>query len=278
MHDISLKRRLLKIKSAISWPFLFLVVFVVEGLQILLWPLGIHEFFRGHAYRYVSFLGTERGILWNFDGPEVIKRVKLTYFKEQDTVAWIEGIPENETFWDIGANIGMFSMLAGSRSINTVAFEPQAENFALLYKNIYVNGLEETIQALPIALFDKEAVADLTISSREPGSAMNIFSTSRIEGVATGMTQAALSMRGDRLVELGLSNPKFIKLDVDGNELNVLLGLSGVLKDVSEVLVEMNKEDKASFDGICNFMTSAGFQNDVVKQTSKYQNFIFKRI
>ena len=73
--------------------------------------------------------------------------------KEPETLVWINGFKENATFFDIGANIGLYSCYAAKKlKCNTFAFEPSFFNLELLSKNIFVNNLSSLIKIVPISL------------------------------------------------------------------------------------------------------------------------------
>ena len=59
---------------------------------------------------------------------------------EPETIRWLDGLPEGEVLWDIGANVGAFTVYgAVKRKLRVVAFEPGAASFATLTKNIELN-------------------------------------------------------------------------------------------------------------------------------------------
>lgn len=56
---------------------------------------------------------------------QMVERARLTTLKELETIRWIDSIPPDRVFWDIGANIGIFTLYAAVRKdIHVVAFEP----------------------------------------------------------------------------------------------------------------------------------------------------------
>jgi hypothetical protein len=60
--------------------------------------------------------------------------------REPETIEWIDGFEEDSVLWDIGANIGIFSLYANLRhGISVLAFEPAAPNYYVLNKNIEIN-------------------------------------------------------------------------------------------------------------------------------------------
>src|ERR1041385_7886227 len=74
--------------------------------------------------------------------PLLLLRAETILTKETDTIEWIEGLDERGVFWDIGANIGVYSLYAIlRRSVTVLAFEPAAANFHVLSRNIQLNDL-----------------------------------------------------------------------------------------------------------------------------------------
>ena len=58
----------------------------------------------------------------------VAYRVKTLFTKEPDTIDWINNFESDEVFFDIGANVGIYSIWATMhRKVRTFAFEPEAE-------------------------------------------------------------------------------------------------------------------------------------------------------
>ena len=76
---------------------------------------------------------------------------RLSYFRAQTfltkeplTIKWIENFDEGSVFWDIGANIGLYSCFAAKeKNIITYSFEPSVFNLDMLAKNIYENNLNK---------------------------------------------------------------------------------------------------------------------------------------
>src|SRR5688572_2023380 len=74
-------------------------------------------------------------------------RVQTLYTKEPDTIAWINRMKPGDVLFDVGANMGQYSLLAAQRGVRVHAFEPEAQNFALLVRNIIVNNLTDPVTA-----------------------------------------------------------------------------------------------------------------------------------
>src|SRR5210317_974293 len=79
-------------------------------------------------------------------------RVKSFFLKEPETLEWIDSFEnkKNLIFWDIGANIGLYSIYNSLKNpkSTTIAFEPSSSNLRVLTRNISINSLEENIKII----------------------------------------------------------------------------------------------------------------------------------
>jgi hypothetical protein len=70
--------------------------------------------------------------------------------KEPETLEWIDSMPEHCVLWDVGANIGIYSLYAAqSKGAKVFAFEPSIFNLELLARNIHTNKLHKKICIVP---------------------------------------------------------------------------------------------------------------------------------
>ena len=70
-------------------------------------------------------------------------RAKSFSTKEPETLSWLDAIPEGSVFWDVGANVGLYSIYAAKKNRVTVfAFEPSVFNLEFLARNIFLNDLQ----------------------------------------------------------------------------------------------------------------------------------------
>jgi tRNA1(Val) A37 N6-methylase TrmN6 len=80
--------------------------------------------------------------------------------KEPETIEWIDSFEKETVFWDIGANVGVYSLYAALHpSVKVLSFETAASNFYILNKNIEINNLANQIFSLCIA-FNKKSSLD----------------------------------------------------------------------------------------------------------------------
>ena len=97
-------------------------------------------------------------------------RAKTLLTKEPETIGWIRTFQPEDIFWDIGANVGLYSVYAAIIvGCKTYAFEPESQNFAVLNKNIYFNRLHELLVAYHIGISDQTRLTNLNLSNLETG-------------------------------------------------------------------------------------------------------------
>ena len=206
--------------------------------------------------------------------------------REPDTIKWIDTFDENLCFWDIGSCVGQFSIYSSKfKNSDVVSFEPSTSNLRILSRNIYINNLQKKIKIMPILL------------NRNDG--FNLFGENKfIEGGALNKILQNSSEKNDFENEYNMFGfsintlvkgnflrvPNYIKIDVDGEEYNILKGANIVLdsKDLKSILIEIDTESK-NFENIFQLMKKFGLQEDksfekiMNKNYKKIRNFIFKR-
>jgi FkbM family methyltransferase len=167
--------------------------------------------------------------------------------KEPFTVEWIHRwIAPGEVLYDIGANVGAYSLIAAKQSgggARVYAFEPGYASMASLHANVVLNGVGDLVTPLPIALSNRTGMEALGLRDLEPGAARHIFGASSPGDEPVVCRQPALTCRLDDAVEwFQLPPPNHIKLDVDGGELAVLEGAPRTLDSpgLRSMLVEVS--------------------------------------
>ena len=99
-------------------------------------------------YKANHVMETDKGqLLFRIDSPGAVPQDLNSTRSEPETFEWIRGhLNENEVLWDIGANVGVFSLYAALGHKNKVlSIEPSAESYSTLNANIRLNDLEEYI-------------------------------------------------------------------------------------------------------------------------------------
>jgi len=127
-----------------------------------------------------------------------------------------------DIFWDIGANIGAFSVMASvdPRFSEIHAFEPQVRILAQLHRNILLNDNSKT-KIYEFALSDHNGECKLFISP-----ATNTGATSLRYQTEVNQRSALVKcfMIDELIAEDIAPNPTIMKIDVEGWELEILRG------------------------------------------------------
>ena len=199
--------------------------------------------------------------------PLLQQRAASALFKEPDTIRWIDSLPAGDVLWDIGANVGTFSLYAAKRrGLRVLAFEPSAGNYMVLCRNIQLNGLGDRITAYCLALSGDKRLGVLNLGSDELGGAVNQFGgegeVSRYHsGTAAIGQQGMIGYPVDQFIaEFGAPFPNHLKIDVDGLEWAILQGAAKALRDprLRSMMVELNITDSAEFDRVSAWLAQAG--------------------
>jgi len=225
-------------------------------------------------------------------------RVKTFFTKEPETLEWIDNFEkkENLIFWDIGANIGLYSIYNALKNSNskTIAFEPSTSNLRILSRNISINNFENNIKILPIPLTNKK---NSFLIMNEPnfieGSALNSFGEKyNFEGknFKSKMKYQIFGTTINYLLENKiLEIPDYIKIDVDGIEHLILEGGDRYLKNIKikSLSIEINENFKEQYDNVLKIMYKNNFKilhkkNNIKAHANKSEhlnifNYIFVR-
>ena len=224
-------------------------------------------------------------------------RVDSFFFKEPETLQWIDSFTNKNKiiFWDIGANIGLYSMYAAvkHRNIKIYSIEPSTSNLRVLSRNISINNFEKKIFITQLALSEKKTAHNLMIeSSFIEGGAMNVFSESTdFEGKKIIINKNKYQILGtnpDTLTnKFNIEMPNYIKIDVDGLEHLILKGSKKILSSkLKGILVEINENYTKQYKSVLrlmkfnNFKLVAKEQSSLIKHNKAFKNsynYIFNK-
>lgn len=218
----------------------------------------------------------------------VLRRAQGLLTDEPDTIDWINRIKPGEILWDIGANIGCYTLYAALRKINVVAFEPVAANYALLCEHIRDNDLEKYATAYCLAVSERTGMGRIDLSQTEAGGAVSHFDGEGGAFVHDGIKRSVLSRQGAYSVSLDtlfhdkdIKNPQHIKIDVDGIELLILQGGTSLFSDknLKTILIEVDMAEKKAKNETITILSAFGFdlKEHFCCHTSKVTNLLFIR-
>ncbi len=224
---------------------------------------GVRNFLKNSVVDPVSTC-TVRGheIQIGFSNPLEGYRISTYATKEPETLDWLEkDLRENDVLFDIGANIGLYSIYAAlvQPKCQVYSFEPEALNFTRLTRNILQNKLKNIVP-MNVALSESTKFDFLYVHDVLAGAALHSFGESDLN--SWKLRQGILGVSVDDLVfRFGLPQPTRIKLDVDGIEEKIVRGAMKTLANplLREVLVEIAAEDLAS-NPIHGLLTASGLK------------------
>jgi FkbM family methyltransferase len=141
------------------------------------------------------------------------------FFEKEEIAAFCASITTDCVVLDVGANIGLYTMLAAKRGAKVFAIEADPLNAALLRHNVMLNGFEDRVTILEMAATDVEKTVPLYRTLHRMGES-NIVR----KGVLSGNVQ------GRPIDSLNLPPLAVCKMDIEGAELMALMGMQRTLE------------------------------------------------
>ncbi len=192
---------------------------------------------------------------------------------EPEMIKWLqEDLKDGDIMFDIGANVGTYSLIASSikNNLKIYCFEPSFLNFYQLCRNIIINDLTNKIFPLNIALSNQNSIQEFKYQNLITGGAIHSLGQVNFE---SKLTQLMPSFTVDYLIRNEfILCPNVIKIDVDGHELAVLIGMKDTLKNSSLRSIYIEVDDSNEKD-VYEILYECGFY---LKQAFTY-NKIFVR-
>lgn len=222
-----------------------------------------------------------RGISFKLVSDNWITKYRKRTFnsKEPEMLDWIdENMYDGDVLFDVGANIGIYSIYAALRNKNATvyAFEPEYSNLNQLKQNILNNNLQSNIIPFSFALGDTTGISYLHIQDVTAGSALHTVSNKSLKITQTGHNivwkEGVACFTIDDLCKISGIRPTLIKIDVDGNETEILNGGKETFnnKELRSVIIEVDAKQNKCEDILKNY----GFYLD--KKPSENQIWIRK--
>jgi FkbM family methyltransferase len=173
-----------------------------------------------------------------------------------------------DVFFDIGANMGFFSVLAG-RLIGPAgviyAFEPVPANASMVEKNARLNHLAN-IRVVKVAASDRTGKGELLLAKYAGGA---VLKSAGFPPDPAGSLTVETSRLDDLIRLREVRPPNVVKIDVEGAEMEVLRGMAETLRGWAPTLI-MEVDD--SDEGTCmkklaecrSFVEQSGYRVDIL--------------
>ncbi len=212
--------------------------------------------------------GSDEELVYNIKNKTTLMRAQTLFSKEPITISWIKKFAKERVFFDVGANVGMYSIYAAKTSkVKVYSFEPESNNFNTLIENVISNNLMSMINAYPIAISDTSGFTSLYLSQFETGSSHHMVDKKQdhnLKLVEYKNKQGIFKSSLDELIEKWqFPEPNYIKIDVDGIENIIIKNSKSLLKSakLESILIEINRNRKEDTE-IISMLESIGFKYD----------------
>ena len=195
-------------------------------------------------------------------------RVKKIFRKEPITITWMDNIQQGDIVIDIGANVGMYSLMSAvSRGARVYAFEPEASNYNILCQNIRLNNVGDRVTAYCAGNLDYDGFSVLNIAQDRdvgPGGSCHSVEEEKnfdLTNMRVAFKQGINTVMLDTFCKQMNIIPDHIKMDVDGLEHRVINGGVESIQKAKTVIIELNTNLKEHNDAVSK-MKSLGFKLD----------------
>jgi len=266
--------------------FLDKIFNIITKRSILVW---FKEFIQNESYKKIQILNQKI----NFFVPNQLTewRVDTFHNKEPETLEWIDTFDKSGDFifWDIGANIGLYSIYNSlkHKKSQTISFEPSTSNLRVLSRNISINNLFDRIKIFTAPLTKGEnKFLIMKEGEFQEGGALNSFGENfDFEGkkFSSKMNYQIYGTNINYLIDNKILDiPDYIKIDVDGIEHLILEGGNKYLsnKKIKSLSIEINENFTEQHEKVIEIMKKNDFKilhkkhNEDLFKNDPYNKFI----
>lgn len=191
------------------------------------------------------------------------------FFKEPDTIKWIDSFESDSVFLDVGSFIGAYSIYAAiNKNCKVYAIEPSINAIFINMMNIAKNNLGNKIDLYNFHISNFESIKYFKTPDNNDQldnlHGINFLNdkASVIPSFNDSDRQGKYNIFSTRLDQIQFSKQiNYIKIDIDGNEFDLLQGSSNLLKKntVKSLMICLDKRDK-KYKSIINFIENHSFK------------------
>jgi len=192
---------------------------------------------------------------------------------------WLDRPKKKDIMIDIGSNIGFFSLLALNK-LNykkVYAFEPHPDSFSRLSMNVHLNNLEKNMEVFNFPLSATEEVMDFKAGKVHTGGSS--LAKNRKEEVADVLKMSTKTFDAvSEHIHIDVERISFVKIDVEGHENEVLLGMKNTLQATlpgTHIFIELNSSSIEKRKTV-NFLHNCGFTKSI--EDGDLSNYLFVKM
>jgi FkbM family methyltransferase len=188
---------------------------------------------------------------------------------------------ENETFVDVGANIGSYSLKIANdyknKGIKIIAIEAHPENCKALCRNIELNGFKHIIRAVNKAASDRKDIVTMYERFYRNGNRVrsefySLCNTFLHEDNFIRPNGKSLQVESDTLDSILANNEvDVMKIDIEGAEVLALKGAINTLKQLRKIIVEIHGYN---FEQVKEILQAHNFKLQIVRATMGHMSYI----
>jgi len=187
---------------------------------------------------------------------------KGNFKSEKDIIKdCLQNTSSKDVFYDIGANIGLYSCLIGQTGAKIIPFEPQPENAKRCDENLKMNDLEPNTREIALSEEDRKVTLEIEDRGLMSGAGRSQISSNGAEGITVE------TRRVDKLVRNNdIDQPSVVKIDVEGAEMSVIRGFGDVLEGVDTLYCEIHECYNVDKKEIDKYLQNYGFGNTTISK------------
>ena len=236
--------------------------------RFLIAPIYSSEFYIKQALAYIHPFKVRRKTLWGdtmeYYLPEAASIYYYGFWEAGLTNYLINTLQEKDVFFDVGAHVGFYSMLASNlvgEKGTVCGFEPTPRTFRSLERNL---GTKPNAKAYNVAVLNQKQ----TITFTDYGPKYSAFNTfkkrtdSHMSFLGNGELVTVQTISLDEFCIENQLIPTFIKIDVEGAEHLVLQSMEKLLKTHTPTLsieVSANSDFKDNTKTSIDFLHNHGY-------------------
>lgn len=268
---------------------IFSVIAAIVGAVIMgMWGMGtgIAKFImmvseRIQLVRRVRNPRTGKDYFFHTPNRMTFWRAETFYSKEPETLEWLDAILPGSVLYDIGANVGLYTVYAGANANigKVIAFEPEAANYAILNRNVFLNNLADKVNCFNIAVSDEKKMDYLYLNGSDVGAALHSFGQASSAGPSS-FKQGAVAFSLDQFIkEFNPPFPTHIKVDVDGLEKKIVIGARATLADARLISLQIEiDEGLAEGAEIVDLIKSSGLVFKYKKHSAMFDSGLYAKV
>jgi FkbM family methyltransferase len=212
---------------------------------------------------------------YSIDGIKVIPRkgtqdFYMLYIPREEDVKPHLIMYENETFVDVGANIGSYSLKIANdyknKGVSVIAIEAHPGNYKALCRNIELNSFKN-VKAINKAASDRKDIVTIYerfhIENRVRSDFYSLCNTFLHENNIIRPNGKSLQVESDTLDSILANNEvDVMKIDIEGAEVLALKGATNTLKQLRKIIVEIHGDN---FEQVKQILQTHNFKQQIIR-------------